>query len=221
MSFSSPLQAALERAITRLKEEPRTVLFEKEPNYPEGLNIGEINRRAGCLIFIDIKESDQRLLIVNHPDGLDIARWVIWDKFRGHDALDPEKLERTVRYLQLWASLDDDRDQAGKGQAEGDRANPEQATKATDEKKLSPSRKIAYQQFEWAVRTNAALDGATDRTVYDWLKEHLEEDEANALPAYSTWTRYLSDARAAYNTRKHNSRAGRETGRSTVRPDEI
>jgi hypothetical protein len=105
------------------------------------------------------------------------------------------------------------------GQSEGDGAGPEPATKATGEKKLSPSREKAYRQFEWAVRTNAALDGATDCEVYNWLAEHLDRGES--LPQYSTWTRYLSDARAAYDTRKHNRCSDRETGRSIVRPDEI
>jgi hypothetical protein len=84
---------------------------------------------------------------------------------------------------------------------------------------LAPSRRKAYQQYLWALRTNTELQGARDQEVYDWLKEHLDEDEE--LPRFDTWKRYLGEARAAYDTRKHNSRAGRESGRSIIRPDEI
>jgi hypothetical protein len=85
--------------------------------------------------------------------------------------------------------------------------------------KLAPSRLKAYQQFQWAVTMNPELEGASDQQVYDWLTEHL--DEGDPLPLFGTWRRYVSEARAAYDTRKHNLRAGRETGRSAVRPDEI
>lgn len=84
---------------------------------------------------------------------------------------------------------------------------------------LSPSRRKAYQQHQWAVETNAELEGTTDRQVYDWLGEHLDENEQ--LPPFSTWSRYLRDARASYGTSKHTPQAGRKTGRSIVRPDEI
>jgi hypothetical protein len=99
--------------------------------------------------------------------------------------------------------------------AEAVDADPDTAS----ESKLSPSRMKAYQQFLWAVNTNAELDGATDRDVYDWLKEHLDENES--LPEFSAWSRYVRQAREAYGTSKHNRRAGRQTGRSIARPDEI
>jgi hypothetical protein len=101
---------------------------------------------------------------------------------------------------------------AGAGQAEA-----AQAEGASDPR-LSPSRLKAYGQFCWAVRANAALDGATDREVFDWLEEHYKEEP---LPPFATWNRYLREARRVYGTSKHTPRAGREAGRSIVRPDEI
>jgi len=83
---------------------------------------------------------------------------------------------------------------------------------------LAPSRKKAYQQFLWSISTAPQLAGATDRQVYDWLLQHSDEDEP---PVFSTWSRYLREARAFYGTRKNNRRAGRETGRSVVRATEI
>jgi hypothetical protein len=85
--------------------------------------------------------------------------------------------------------------------------------------KLAPSRQKAYEQYRWALRMNTALQEARDQEVYDWLKERPDEDEE--LPRFDTWQRYLGEARAAYGTRKHNPRAGRESGRSVIRPDEI
>jgi hypothetical protein len=84
---------------------------------------------------------------------------------------------------------------------------------------LAPSRQKAYSQYQWAVRTNAKLQGATDQQVYDWLAAHIEDGEQ--LPSFSTWGRYLRDARATHGTSKHNRRAGRETDRNIARPDQI
>jgi hypothetical protein len=99
---------------------------------------------------------------------------------------------------------------SGQGEAE-------QAEDASDSR-LSPSRLKAYGQFCWAIRENAALDGATDREVYDWLGEQCKEE---TLPSFAAWNRYLREARRAHGTSKHTPRAGRETGRNIVRPDEI
>jgi hypothetical protein len=88
----------------------------------------------------------------------------------------------------------------------------------TGDTKLSPSRLKAWGQFRWAINENAALDGATDREVYEWLEENYKQE---SLPSFATWGRYLREARAASGARKHNPRAGRNPGRSVVRPDAI
>jgi hypothetical protein len=86
-------------------------------------------------------------------------------------------------------------------------------------KKLPLSRAKAYAQWQDAVRQNVALDGASDRKVYDWVAEHLEDGEK--LPLFESWTRYLTEARTAHGTNKHTSRARRKTSRNIVRPEEI
>ncbi len=84
---------------------------------------------------------------------------------------------------------------------------------------LPPSRRKAYQQYLWATRTSPELAEATDRDVYRWLSEHVDDGEQ--LPAFGTWSRYLREARVFYGTSKHNRRSGRGTGRSVVRRGEI
>lgn len=84
--------------------------------------------------------------------------------------------------------------------------------------KLSPSRSTALKQFLSACSQNAALVGATDREVYDWIRENCNVED---LPSFETWGRYLRDAKAAYGLSKNTSRNGRQRGRSIVRLDEI
>jgi hypothetical protein len=90
--------------------------------------------------------------------------------------------------------------------------------KGSERSKLPPAREKAYQQFQWAVQQDAALEGATDRDVYEWLKEKLDEDDK--LPSFASWSKYVRDARKIQGVSKHTSRAGR-TGRSIVTPDQI
>jgi hypothetical protein len=106
--------------------------------------------------------------------------------------------------------------QAKEEPGEGAGASDEQR-KGADAPKLSPSRQKAYQQWQWAMRQSTELE--TDQQAYDWLTEHQDEDEQ--LPSFSTWARYVRDARDAYGTSKHTSRKSRKTGPSIVRQDEI
>ncbi len=94
-----------------------------------------------------------------------------------------------------------------------DSAPPQKKTKAT----LPPSRVKAMSQFVDAVSKCPALNGATDREVYDWIDEHSDGDP---LPNFDTWSRYLRDAREAAGISKNTPRSER-TGRSIVRLDEI
>jgi hypothetical protein len=106
--------------------------------------------------------------------------------------------------------------------AEGTGADSAQAKSEQPERidaTVSPSRLKAYQQYTWAIKQNPALDGGTDREVYDWLSEHLDDGEQ--LPTFATWGRYVRKARTAHGTGKNTSRRGRQTGRSIVHPDEI
>ena len=95
-------------------------------------------------------------------------------------------------------------------------ANEETQITAEKFHELPPSRMKAYRQYTWAQQQEATLK--TDREVYDWLQDHVEQDEN--LPKFSTWSKYLRDARNACETNKHKSRKGR-IGRSIVKSDQI
>jgi hypothetical protein len=144
--------------------------------------------------------------------------------------LDKELLEALHRAVDAVAAWCEGRGAVGAAggapaeaeQPEGTGTHSEQGGAESAEKpdaNLSPSRMKAYQQYRWAVEQNAELNGATDRKVYDWLAEHLDDGEQ--LPSFATWDRYVRKARAAENTRKNTPRRRRQTGRSIVRPDEI
>jgi hypothetical protein len=85
---------------------------------------------------------------------------------------------------------------------------------------LSPSRQKAYQLYYWATQQNPDLRTATDKEVYDWLKEHPDVDDAS-LPCFDTFQRYLRAARQFFGSQKNTPRAGRSDSRSVVRRDEI
>jgi hypothetical protein len=97
---------ALSRTITRLEEYPK-LLWEREPDYAEGLNAAEINRLSGRAIFKTETVKDdggrvtERWLIVNHPREEDPVRWLTWDAMAG-EWYNPRKMERTLRYLREW-----------------------------------------------------------------------------------------------------------------------
>jgi hypothetical protein len=165
-------------------------------------------------------------------------QWREWNRQgEGHRALSgliARLRELAARAGEAWAprrAAEESEGAGGPGEADQAEAGPAQGTGAGSDQpaaeqgegaggaKLSPSRLKAFQQYQWAVSSSAELQGATDRQVYEWLREHLDQGES--LPAFATWTRYLSEARAAHDSRKYSPRAGRETGRSIVRPDEI
>jgi hypothetical protein len=85
--------------------------------------------------------------------------------------------------------------------------------------KLPPSRHRAYAQYLDAIRRNTALTDASDQDVYAWLQDYLDEGEK--LPTFATWSKYVREARKATGTNKNHVRAGRDTGKSIVRPDQI
>jgi hypothetical protein len=101
----------------------------------------------------------------------------------------------------------------------GDANSASEATENASKSELSPSRQKAYSQYLYAVQENAALDGASDQDVYDWLEQKLDEGET--LPPFATWSRYLREVRGAHGTNKNQPRSRRDTGGSIVRPDQI
>jgi hypothetical protein len=84
---------------------------------------------------------------------------------------------------------------------------------------LPPSRQKAYGQYLDAVRQNPELANATDRAVYDAVKERLDAGES--LPTLETWSKYLRAARTYHAANKYQPRAGRERGKSIVTRDQI
>jgi hypothetical protein len=119
-------------------------------------------------------------------------------------------------------ALPDDAAERTDGSASGEADKPGDTSDGDESAaipKLAPSRQKAFGQFRWAIEQNAALDGAADRDVYDWLTEHLDDGEQ--LPTFETWGRYLREARAAADARKNTSRGGRCAGRSIARPEQV
>ncbi|QDS98148.1 hypothetical protein [Adhaeretor mobilis] len=88
---------------------------------------------------------------------------------------------------------------------------------------LTPAVRSAYASFKFA--ESKKEQQLEDRPAYDWLKEHGCEDALGladySLPAFATYTRYLSKARNALGEQKYSPRAGRESGSSIVREDQI
>ncbi|NOY42979.1 MAG: hypothetical protein GXP26_14230 [Planctomycetes bacterium] len=86
--------------------------------------------------------------------------------------------------------------------------------------KLKPSEEKAYGQYKAAIDSNAKLDGARDRDIYDWMDQNqLEEDET--LPTFSTWQRQLRAGRKYHGEQKNTPRVAPTTGNSIVLADEI
>jgi len=88
-----------------------------------------------------------------------------------------------------------------------------------ENKQLALSRKKAYGQYLEALQREPKLKGATDEEIYNWIVKH--HDETDELLQFPTWRRYVSEARAYYDTRKHNKRHYRNHGRSIVCRDQI
>jgi hypothetical protein len=103
--------------------------------------------------------------------------------------------------------------------AEAHKAMATEGTEGASRPSLSPSRQKAYSQYLHAIQQDTALAGATDRDVYDWLENNLDDGED--LPTFATWGKYVREARSAAGENKNRPRAGRDTGRSIVRPDQI
>src|SRR5262249_10202498 len=130
-------------------------------------------------------------------------------------------LERLRRLLQIVsatpASANATQDASPTSEANNEQTSEGKANAAA---KLAPSREKAFRQYLDAVEKNPTqLNGATDREVYDWLVKHQEAGEN--LPHSDSWCRYLREAREFYLAQKNTPRAGRPTGKSVVRQDQI
>jgi two-component system nitrogen regulation response regulator GlnG len=85
-------------------------------------------------------------------------------------------------------------------------------------KSLSPRKEVAWRHYLWACETEPALVGEPLAKVYRWLQEKDPDD----LPdTFDTFARYIRAAQAHYGCQRNGSRAGRPTGKSVVRSDEV
>lgn len=91
------------------------------------------------------------------------------------------------------------------------------ANSSENKKTLSSIYLLAYQSYECAEK--AVGNDITDREAYEWLVEYgYEEYEP---PVFETWQRYLRRGRSYFGTQKNSPRAGRNTGRSAIKQEEI
>lgn len=127
------------------------------------------------------------------------------------------RVERLQALKAIKAARDKVTDQAPRATRASEQG--EEAGGQDGAKSLVPSRQKAYGQYLDAVRRKPELANATDREVYDAVKEQLESGES--LPIFGTWSRYLRDARSFHDANKHEPRTGREHGKSIVRHDQI
>jgi hypothetical protein len=85
--------------------------------------------------------------------------------------------------------------------------------------KVRPCDRRAMWQYREATEQDRSLD--TDRKVYDFLREHLDEDDERKLPRFATWAKYLRRARGATGTQKHTPGRAQATGKSVVRREDL
>lgn len=108
----------------------------------------------------------------------------------------------------------------GVGGLDADQKRPPAGGSEKSEGKVPPpSRRRAYGQYLDAIRRNPELANATDRDVYNAVKEQLDTGER--LPTFATWSKYVRECRTYHDTNKNGSRASREHSKSVVRCDEI
>jgi len=95
------------------------------------------------------------------------------------------------------------------------------------EVKLGKRFLLAWKSFQRAVDEHGVT--LPDREAYDWLKnvDQLQDLEPGdllydyELPPFDSWARYLRKARNVLGQNKYSPRAGRDTGRSIVRPEQV
>lgn len=71
---------------------------------------------------------------------------------------------------------------------------------------LKKSVRQAFEFYKIAIGKNPHLNSATDKEVYDWMKENFEKEDLNGLNTFDTWNRYIRDARQFYGTNKNIKR---------------
>ncbi len=160
------------------------------------------------------------------PDASDTVRWRVWGRYAGHEAPNPKKLERTVRYRRAWQEWANrkesprppegaaDRDQGGAGQ-------PEKAGELVQ--CLSPAVRNAYLAFEYAQSKKGKL--LEDQEAHELLKEEGIPENAGASgelegykpPYLPTFVRYLGRAGRPSASKSTNAEGGARTAGASSR----
>ena len=115
-----------------------------------------------------------------------------------------------------------------KPSAPGDGAPPDDGTNryaALD--KINPAHRKAYLSYVYAEAKGARGEARRleDRSAWEWLRDNgidAADDSELAgypLPEFSTWARYLRNARKATGERKYTSRTAKAPGGSIVSGD--
>jgi len=89
---------------------------------------------------------------------------------------------------------------------------------------VRPSILNAYRSYKRGERQ--VSDNATDREVYEWLKENDPDWRGHdlrdyELPSFQTWDRYVRKGRRPLGEQKYHPRAGRQQSGSSVRRSDI
>lgn len=126
------------------------------------------------------------------------------------------------------------RDQGGAGQGEGSGMAPTKLDPAEREQRigqLSKAVRRAWRSFEFAaLNARKSLDDLTCREAYTLLKEvdfRDDQDVPRELadyklpPVFSTWEKYVRNARNALGEQKNTPRRGRSHGKSIVNRNQI
>ena len=96
--------------------------------------------------------------------------------------------------------------------------------------KMEPADRKAYFAFQYAATKLGRMpEVLEDREAYEWLKENgidqgkgdLGELADYKLPSLATWSKQVRNARKPLREQKYTRRAGRPTGSSIVKDNEI
>ena len=80
------------------------MVFEKTPNYEEGLDSDTINELSDSPVFSFGADGDTRTVRIHHPDlpASVCVAWMTWHRLGLRDELSASKLARTIEYLRAW-----------------------------------------------------------------------------------------------------------------------
>jgi len=125
----------------------------------------------------------------------------------------------------LWRSRTESQSLCDKLWQECDQQVERLKAAAADLAKLTPSQYCAVSIYKWAVEENPKLKKATDREVYNWIKEHGLPDQLEAdgyrLPKFEAFARYVREGRRLEGKQKKVRSEIRPSSRSAIKLDKI